>query len=221
MPSWPIHIALANKLNSKLKLGDEFILGNILPDVLDGYIFNPSNMTDKNVSHYRVNKKINEDTFLKENKSKLDNPIILGFLIHLLVDKFYNQYTSIHHFIKRDDVMYVLLSDGNLIKKNNNTLIMKQNEYKKYGSMLAERKLLGTSINFDNLSLDYLKDLVNFNYSPSDILNATNVMNKWINNKVVIPSFDYNIYTKEELDKVYDECYKFVLDYLNKLKETN
>lgn len=221
MPSWPIHIALANKLNSKLKLGDEFILGNILPDVLDGYIFTPSNMTDKNISHYRVNKKINEDTFLKENKSKLDNPIILGFLIHLLVDKFYNQYTSIHHFRKRDDVMYVLLSDGNLIKKNNNTLIMKQNEYKKYGSMLAERKLLGTSINFDNLSLDYLKDLVNFNYSPSDILKATNVMNKWINNKVVIPSFDYNIYTKEELDKVYDECYKFVLDYLNKLKETN
>jgi len=36
MPSWPIHIALANKLNKKLNLGDDFILGMDLLDVLAG-----------------------------------------------------------------------------------------------------------------------------------------------------------------------------------------
>jgi len=221
MPSWPIHIALANKLNKKFKLNDEFILGNVLPDVLDGYVFAPSNITDKNFSHYRTNNKIDCDLFLNQNKDKLNNPFILGFFTHLLVDWFYNSYTAKNHFVKKDDGYYVLLNNKQLVQKSSDTLFMKQNEYKKYGSMLSESKLLGTPINFDNLSLENLKDLVNFNYSASDMLKATNVMNEWINNKVAIPDFDYNIYTKEELDKVYDECYKFVLDYLNKLKETN
>ena len=65
MPSWPIHVALAHKFNKKLNLGDDFILGNVLPDVLDGFIFEPSNITDKNLSHFRINGRINYDLFLK------------------------------------------------------------------------------------------------------------------------------------------------------------
>ncbi len=221
MPSWPIHISLANKLNKKLKLGNEFILGNVLPDVLDGYIFIPSNRTDKNLSHYRTDKKIDFDLFLSENKNKLDNPIVLGYFVHLLVDKFYNNYTSVNHFVKKEDGIYVLLNNNELIKKSDDTLSMKQDEYKKYGKMLADNKLLGNTINLDNLSLDYLKDLSRFDYSFSDIKKTTKIINDWINSDIIIPEFSYKIYSESELDKLYNDCYLYVLDYLSKLKETN
>ncbi len=221
MPSWPIHIALANKLNKRLKLNDDFILGNVLPDILDGYIFKPSNITDKNLSHYRVNKRINYDLFLKENKDKLSNPIVLGYLVHLLTDKFYNKYTSCNHFVKTENGTYILLNDNTTIKKSDDTLRMKQNEYRKYGQHLASTNNLGSPIDINNLSLSNLKDLSKFNYSNDDILNTVTIINKWINNQFVNDEMEYKIYTKEELDKVFDDCYLFICDYLDKLKETN
>ena len=38
MPSWSIHLSLANKLKNSLKLNDEYIIGNVMPDVLIGYL---------------------------------------------------------------------------------------------------------------------------------------------------------------------------------------
>ena len=64
MPSWPIHIAIAHKVNKKLNLNDDFILGSVLPDILDGYIIKSSNITDKNLSHFKR---------WKDNKQKLRN----------------------------------------------------------------------------------------------------------------------------------------------------
>lgn len=218
MPSWPIHIALANKLNKKLKLNDEFILGNILPDVLDGYIFTPSNITDKNLSHYRTNQKIDLSLFLNEHKDNFNNPIVLGFFTHLLVDKFYNSHIAARHFVEKNDGQYVLLNDGSLIKKSSTTFFMKQNEYTKYGKKIAAKKLLGSPINLDRLSLDYLNDLSMFNYDFSDIKKTTEIMNEWINNKTIVPEIQYKLHTESELDKLYNECYSFVLEYLGKLK---
>jgi len=221
MPSWPIHIALANKLNQKLNLGDDFILGNVLPDVLDGYIFKPSNITDKNFSHYRTNGRIDYDMFFLENKDKLDNPIVLGYLIHLVTDKFYNRYTAINHFVKTEDGVQVLLNDNTIVKKSNNTLLMKQKEYFKYGKMLANKNQLGFSIKVNDKSFGYLKDLSKFHYSKNDIMETTELINKWIDNKIDDEFTEYNIYTKEELDKIFDDCFLFLIDYLEKLKETN
>ena len=84
MPSWPIHIAIAHKVNKKLNLNDDFILGSVLPDILDGYIIKSSNITDKNLSHFRINHKISLDYFLEKYHDKLNNPIVLGFLVHLI-----------------------------------------------------------------------------------------------------------------------------------------
>lgn len=218
MPSWPIHIALANKLNKKFKLNDEFILGNVLPDVLDGYVFTPSNITDKNLSHYRTHNKIDCDLFLNKNKDNLNNPFVLGFFTHLLVDMFYNRYTFENHFVKKADGYYILLNNKQLVQKSNDTLFMKQNEYKKYGKMLSNNKLLGEEINLEKLSLNGLKFLP-FNYSISDIEKTTDIINKWINNSMNIPEIEYQIYSKEELNKIYNDCYEFVLNYLNNIKK--
>ena len=41
----------------------------------------------------------NPDKFLFKYKNKLDNPIMLGYLIHLLTDRFYNEYFFKHFYI--------------------------------------------------------------------------------------------------------------------------
>jgi len=146
---------------------------------------------------------------------------MLGYLIHLVTDKFYNRYTAINHFVKTEDGVQVLLNDNTMVKKSNNTLLMKQKEYFKYGKMLANKNQLGFSIKVNDKSFGYLKDLSKFHYSKNDIMETTELINKWIDNKIDDEFTEYNIYTKEELDKIFDDCFLFLIDYLEKLKETN
>ena len=220
MPSWPIHIALANKINKKLHLNDDFILGSVLPDVLDGYLIQASNITDKNLSHFRVNHKISLDYFLSKYKAKLDNPIVLGFLVHLITDQFYNQYTFNKHFLKNDSGMKIILNDGSTINKSLETLEMKQQEYWKYGQKLALENKLGHIVSMSDKTFDNLKELKDFTYNQMDIENTINFLNEWINNEVAGYDMPYKLYTEDELDQIFNDCYKFTLDYLTKLKET-
>ena len=48
MPSWAIHLGVTTKINEKIKLSESekniFLLGNILPDILNGHVI-------KNISH--------------------------------------------------------------------------------------------------------------------------------------------------------------------------
>ncbi len=217
MPSWPIHVALAHKFNKKLNLGDDFILGNVLPDVLDGFIFEPSNITDKNLSHFRINGRINYDLFLKNYGDKLDNPIVLGYFVHLLVDWFYNMHTAKNHFVDNG----VLLSDRTILDKDEKTLFMKQSEYNQYGHVLFKNNLLGHKININDKSLENIKELRHFKYSNSDLAKTLNVINSWICGNVINKNISYKTHTKEELDKLFDDCYLYVTNYLEKIKEAS
>lgn len=219
MPSWPIHIALAHKLNKQLKLNDDFILGNIMPDVLDGYVIKPSNKTEKKQSHYYSNKKINPENFVKENKNELHNPIILGYLIHLLTDKFYNEETA-KHFINENNNLYVVLNDNTKAPKNLETFAMKHQDLDKYGKMLAQNNLLGNKIILNNNTFNNIKHLKQFNYNTSDIESTIKIINDWIYNKINIANKDYKLYSQKELDEIYENCYQYILNYLKNLKET-
>lgn len=116
MPSWGVHIALANKLNKKFELGNDFIIGNVLPDATNGIIVkNIPNVINHAKTHYNFegpNKppKNDVDKFLEEYKDKLNNPLILGSLIHIMTDNFFNFYFKKVVFkIMTDKKKYVIL----------------------------------------------------------------------------------------------------------------
>ena len=220
MPSWPIHIALAHKLNKTLKLNDDFILGNIMPDILDGYVIKPSNIVEKKKSHYYLNNKINPETFMKENKKELNNPIILGYLVHLLTDKFYNEETA-KHFVQENNNLYVILNDKTKAPKNLETFAMKHKDLEKYGQKLANKNQLGNKINTTNNTFNNIKSLNQFSYSKEDINKTIKIINKWITNETNIINSNYKLYNEDELDKIYKNCYKYIIEYLEKLNETN
>lgn len=214
MPAWNIHLALAHKLKPN---NDDFALGNILPDVLDGYLITPSHITDKNQSHFRLNKQISPKLFIKTFKSKLDNPLILGYLTHLLTDNFYNEYTAKNHFITENNKTIILLSNKKTINKDTNTLIMKQQELNKYGQKLADKKLLGNPIQITNNTFKYLK-ILPFNYTNEDIHKTIKAINNIIQNKEPKSTCNYQLFTEKELDELYDKCYEYLKNYLNKIR---
>ena len=90
MPTHKIHLAIAKRVNDKLNLDlDSILLGSVLPDICDG--------KNHSVSHYQVGEKdleglANPDTFIKKYKDKLDSPIMIGYLIHILTNRYYNEY---------------------------------------------------------------------------------------------------------------------------------
>ena len=209
MPAWPIHLALANKLKPN---NQSFLLGNILPDILDGHLITPSHTIDKNQSHFRINKKITPSLFIQENKDKLNNPLILGYLTHLLTDEFYNKYISKNHLIKKDNQIYVILNNQELMPKTKETLNIKWQELQKYSEKLNINQ---TPLTFDENTLNLLKDLP-FKYTKEDITKTIKTINKIIKNPTST-NISYRLFTEKELDKLYENCYIYLKDCLNNL----
>ena len=217
MPSWSIHLSLANKLKNSLKLNDEFIIGNVMPDVLIGYLIeNPSQTIDKNINHFQDGKPpiINIYNFIKKYKKQLKNPIVKGYLAHLITDKFYNEYTYKHHYSFEDGRPKSILKDGTkipaLIEK---PWQIKQNDFEIYGQKLI-----------NNNTIHQIKEKIkNYNIikeSPldeNDLNKTINKINEISNNKKEYDKTKLRMFDEKELDKIYQECYKIIY---NKLKNT-
>ncbi len=82
MPNMSGHMAIAKRVGEALNINDkEFYIGNLLPDL---YI-------DKSKSHYKIQGKKylipDIDLYIKEHD--LTNKLNLGYLCHLLLDKYY------------------------------------------------------------------------------------------------------------------------------------
>ena len=106
MPSWAIHLAVATQLNKKIKLNEQnkniFLLGNILPDILNGYVIkNISHIVPHREAHMEIPVKIENHFeyrydlkgFLEKYKEKFENPMMLGYYTHLLTDFYWNDLT--------------------------------------------------------------------------------------------------------------------------------
>ena len=118
MPPFTIHESVAKNLNKKYKLDDVlFTLGNIAPDCWrNAKVFGGEN---RNLSHFYNSSfgKKNEDydTFYEKYKDKMNNPMYLGYLTHLITDTYWRNYvypkyiTKVngnHAFIKKDGSIY-------------------------------------------------------------------------------------------------------------------
>ena len=97
MPAWGVHLVTVNEILKRINIDEknDFIFGNILPDILNGYLVkNPSNIVSHLVSHYNDRTKekfISYKVFYDLYKDKLDNKVILGYLVHLMTDNLWNK----------------------------------------------------------------------------------------------------------------------------------
>ena len=214
MPSWSIHLSLANKLKKELKLDDSFIIGNVMPDILVGFMIeNPSQIISKDISHFQEGKPpiININRFIKKYRHKFDSPLVKGYLSHLMTDKFFNEYTYKYHYSFDDGRPKSILNDGTkipaLVEK---PWQIKQHDFDVYGQKLINNNRIsrvGEKIN----NYDVIKECPIDKFDLDKVVLKINEISK---NKRVYDNNKLRMFTEEELDKVYSACYQEILDKL-------
>ena len=110
----------------------------------------------------------------------------------------------------------IILNNQKAIPKTPNTLILKQREFAKYGHKLGQLGLLGKPLTIPPQTSQYLQDLP-FDYTKEDIDMAVRIINSLINTPSP-QNIPYELFTEEELDHVYNECYQYLEDYFRKIK---
>ena len=97
MPNWKTHIELGKRLNKYINYNDEnlniFLLANILPDINNGYIVKDiSKILEHSITHFNNKENPSYVNFYNKYKEeiKIDNPIFLGYYIHLFTDYTWN-----------------------------------------------------------------------------------------------------------------------------------
>lgn len=101
MSSLKMHIAISKKVKEELQLGDLFLVGSILPDVLKLILH------ERKLSHFEIDQNIDLNKFLLLQDNF--NEIVLGYYAHLIEDKIWfelymNRYRKLE--IYSDDRLY-------------------------------------------------------------------------------------------------------------------
>ena len=148
MPSISAHMAIAKKVSEQLNICDSyFIKGNLLPDLYD----------NKQKSHYKIPGKKYMIPNIDEviNKLDLKDKINLGYLTHLLLDKYYlEEYlTNIDFDVFKEENIY---EDYDILNKD---IIKKFNLDINY----IEECINDYPLNINNHKLEYNIECLNKN----------------------------------------------------------
>ena len=204
MPCWSIHLGVCTEVNKKFNLDKDLVLfGSILPDLLD-----------RRYSHYYDGYLPNIESFINKYKDNINNPIIIGYYIHLLTDYYYNEYIYSNCFVYKDkELIGVKLLNGDLISSNDFKYCrrVKQDDFKNYGNYLINSDLIEYPINYNkiydsikeldfNIDLDNIKDKVN--YFKSDKYFEYNIFN------------GYKLLDKTNYDKLYNDTINKIISKL-------
>lgn len=233
MPSWSIHLKIGKELNKKLNLDkDLFMFGSLIPD------------TDKDwgkhrfEAHYYGNLKypkcpkenmIDLNSFITDYKNKMNNPMIVGYYCHILTDYFYNEYIYYNKWVQdeNNEIIGINKKDGSIIDIGENfrdSLKYKHTDLELYGKRIFNsEKLIFPEYNDKFIeSIDLLKDkfitIDNVQFRINYLNNQFKDFNKISEEEL---DKDYELFTKEELDRLLIECIKFIENNLIKVGVLN
>ena len=227
MPAWPMHLLIAKTINKKIKLkgnnSNQFIIGNLLPDIYSGHIIDDtSKVLDYELSHYGKVIKINGhdymlpdyEEYIERNELK-GNYVALGYLSHILADYFFNQYSFELKYIKddKDQVVAIRNKAYEIIKSNSDMArVTKQNDFKLYSNyILLNNKF--KDININNEVEKKAKEIKQINVEYDDLLK----MEKYVKNMLKDKNLEklnedvLEMFSKKELDNMLKMCEDFIL----------
>lgn len=234
MPYWGMHLAVAKKINQKLKMQEnEFLLGNIMPDINNGYaIKDISKIIPHRRTHYATKKKFEKgrqivpdyNKFYNQNKENMDNPLVAGYLTHLLVDYYWNHKVYIEKGIYDNNhkLKGIKSNSGKIIEGNYKEIgKIKANDYKKFTHYIYKKNLIdipkydekfstnSNIINTVKISKEDSKKVFKCLYAGG---NSESKKEEQTNNT-------YMIFSQDELMKELDNCADFVVNYMEEKKK--
>ncbi len=222
MPSLGIHIYIADRISKKLNINrDEFIIGNVLPDVFMGWIVDsPSKKLTYEETHLGEKTKINNNMYTLPNYEKYTGKVVdtltLGYYCHILTDYFFNRYTFENKYVKSEKDEYLGYNSnlGFIKSSSDDAREAKQLDFKIMDSFLVKW------VDLDSIKVGEatLKKLNNLGFTNEDIMKSLEFIN---NLKCDISSYtkdDMKMFSYDELRNLVNECTLFIID---KVKDIN
>lgn len=231
MPSWIVHLATATKISEKINVDiikkdlNSFLIGNLIADAERHVIKDFSVCVPYHISHFsefiKIDGKIEElpniDKFLESYKDKLSNPVVLGYLTHLLTDYYWNT-TTYHRYSLRDkdgNAIGFILNDGTKIECS-----IKERSRLKHGDFALFENYIITQKEYivpkyDKNTIKKLREIKEIPFCESDIDKIINYVKIKSNEKSI--NGEYKVFIKEQILKDYEGSINFIVDFLNKL----
>lgn len=222
MPSWKIHSKIANDLNKQLKVNKKyFMIGNLLPDQDKYNIPNITRSISRKISHFISDEDFkiginlpNYNDMFEKYKGNFENPVLLGYLVHLLTDFYWNNYIYNKYFIKnKNEYIGVKINNRKILDCDFSTANkMKQSDFRKFNNSLSVRK---NNFRFC-LNNNFFEEIEELKLSKKDIY----MVGKYLNSTYskTIDNSDYEILNEKELNKLLNDSEKFIIQYLKDKK---
>lgn len=182
MPNWKTHLEIAKKVNSYIKYDEksynEFLIGNILPDINNCYIVkNISSKLSHSSTHFYP---LHDKAFYEKYKDYFDNPVIVGYYTHLCTDylwnkDFYSKFKNVNN-LSEDDVR-----------------ILKQKDFKIYNNDFVNNSI--RIYDLDEL-IKKISIIDEVSITSQDIINVCD----YLDSKVFYDEGGYSFYNKCKLD---------------------
>lgn len=230
MPTWGMHLLTAKKLNKKLKINDYnlFLIGNIITDINNGYLVaNVSKVIPHKDTHYYYGKKdeltgkikfYDVEKFIQDNKENLKNPLVLGYVTHLLTDVYWNNLTYAKHGIhdKEGNLIGLKLNNGqDFISDGEQRRKTKVNDFKIFTNYIYMNKLVDLP-QYDEKAYDISKSIKCISLEKEDIQKAIHYIDV-VKNGIPTLKLDYKIFTQQEIEENIDKCVENILKYLENI----
>lgn len=236
MPSWGMHLLTAKKISEKIDVDKNlFFIGNILPDINNGYVIpKVSCIIPHQVTHHAILKIIQgqkeylsgSDIFAKKYKDDLENPMILGYLTHLLTDSYWNAITYIKYGMINEmgERIGIRLNTGEeLLCSREEARVMKTNDFKIFSGYLYQEQLVEAPFYIDDINKE-IKKIEEVSLSNQDIKKAIRYIEDNVQGKTQIQKNleekQLKIYTGEKLKQNIDESVEYIVNFLDESKKS-
>ena len=228
MPNWGEHLAVANKLLKRIKVDENlFLFGNILPDVQSGYLVKGiSNIQPSDFNHFEskveggqwnfYNRKQGYENFYEIYKDKLYNPMILGYLAHLMTDFSWNAIFYGERCIEKNgELVGYTDKNGKIIDGGFSKLReCKQKEFMEFQNYIYQNY----EMKLPEFSIDITKnanliEIININ--DEDVKKVVEYI-KETKNEAKDKEYQLKIFTIYELEEQIDKTAEFIMNFLEK-----
>jgi len=216
--SWHIHLAVAKRVNELLKLDENsFYIGAVIAE-LDKKI-------GKKASHFQKKEVINDVKvmlpsyidYVKKYKDKLNNPVYMGYLIHLMTDYYFNKNTFSNYWVIENKIIVgAKLNNGNILYGDMaSRRRLRINDYRVLDQYIRETGGYGVPAYSDEM-YNNLKEFKLISLEKDDVFALIESVNIPVEGGIVRRIFKkrYKMYTKETMEACFEECIKFIEEYL-------
>lgn len=222
MPRWGTHLLVANNILKKRKdiSKNEFLFGNILPDLQSGYLITDvSNISSHLLNHYKYDNGIpTYINFLNAYDGKLDSSMLLGYYSHLITDYYFNKWFKEKLVYDNDNVVVGYTNNNNDIvfcTKDEST-ILKQEDFKKFDYYLYENYDIQIP-KYDENIVNIANDIKQIHIIGDDVKKVVKFLEEE-KRIAMIEEKKLAVYKEEELKKEVDKVIDIILELFDKLK---